>query len=61
MRRTLHIMTCLSAMVVLIAGSVAAQSQSPASIQELNPAVFDPSDGRIFTHSVLSELGAPTG
>lgn len=61
MRKTLYRLFGLSAVVVLLAGSLAAQSLTPDLNDERNPSGLNSANGRAFTHSVLAEFGSPTG
>jgi len=61
MRKTLFRLFGLSAVMVLLAGSLAAQSLTPDLNNESNPTALDSANGRAFTHSVLAEFASPTG
>lgn len=61
MRKTLYRVLGLSAVLVLCAGGLAAQSLAPDVNQEQNPTGLDAANGRAFSHSVLAEFASPTG
>ena len=54
-------LTGLCALAMLLAGSLAAQALPTDSSHDLTPTGLYPQDGRLLTHSVLSEFGSPTG
>ena len=61
MRKTLLRLTGLCALTMLLAGSIAAQSLPSEPSDGLTSTGLNPLEGRLLTHSVLSEFGSPTG
>lgn len=61
MKKTLLRLIGLSTLVVLLSGTVAAQSLPADASNDLTPTGINSQGGRNLTHSVLSEFGSPTG